>query len=302
MSIKAYLKNPFRIFFRFNYLNISHLLPDTALVRLIFRARMGYKLDLNNPKTFNEKIQWLKLNDRQPEYTTMVDKYAVKDYIAKTIGKGYVIPTYGVWDSFDEIDFDKLPEQFVLKCTHGTGDVVICKDKKQLDLLSAKRTLEKALTTDYYLRSREWPYKNVPKRIIAEKYMEDSETCEARDYKFFCFNGRPDCVMLCYDRHSSTGAKFLFFDSNWELKKYNFRGQLITGDVNYLKPDRLDDMFGLAEKLAISTKAPFVRVDFYEINGQVYFGELTFYPDSGFDSNILSETDNRFGTMIKLTD
>lgn len=302
MNIKAYIKNPFRIFYRFNYCKASHLLSDKALIKLIFRARMGYKLNLDNLKTFNEKLQWLKLYDRRPEYTTMVDKLAAKDYVADILGDQFIIPTLGVWDSFDEINFDSLPNQFVLKCTHNCGDVVICKDKELFDKSAAREITEKSLKTDFYKRSREWPYKNVSRKVFAEKYLEDSETGEARDYKFFCFNGKPDCVMVCIDRQSPSGAKFYFFDSNWKLKRYNVRGKNAPAGFTMPKPSCMDDMFGLAEKLAVSTKAPFVRVDFYEINGQAYFGELTFYPDSGFDSNILPETDNRFGTMIKLTD
>lgn len=263
---------------------------------------MGKKLDLKNPQTFNEKLQWLKLYDRCPEYTTMVDKYAVKQWVADRIGEEYIIPTLGVWDSFDDIDFDQLPGQFVLKCTHSSGDVVICKDKSSFDKTQSRAQLIECLNKDLYTIAREWPYKNVPRRIIAEQYMEDQETQELRDYKFFCFNGAPDCVMLCYDRYSDLGTKFLFFDENWELKKYNFRGMQTSGDLSYLKPYNINEMFRLAEVLAKETKAPFLRVDLYEINHRVYFGELTFYPASGFDNNILPEADKYFGNKVRLFD
>lgn len=291
---------PRRFWRKFTKTKIYNYIPDKWAVKIKYRNHFNKKLDLKNPKTFNEKLQWLKLYDRKPEYTTMVDKLAVKQYVADKIGEEYIIPTLGAWDSFDEIDFDSLPNQFVLKCTHSSADTVICKDKAKFDKESAKKKLEKSLHTDYYLVSREWPYKNVPRKIFAEKYMEDSETHEVRDYKFFCFNGVPDCVMLCYDRYSDSGAKFLFFDYNWELKKYNYRGKQASGDYSFLKPYRINDMFRFAEVLAKEIKAPFVRVDLYEVNGNIYFGELTFYPTSGFDTNLLPEADLYFGSKIDL--
>ena len=256
----------------------------------------GKKLDLNNVKSFDEKIQWMKLYDRKPIYTTMVDKYAVKQYVANIIGEQYIIPTYGVWDTFDEIDFSKLPDQFVLKCTHDSGGVIICKTKKELDYSSAKRQIEKKLKTKFYSFGREWPYKDVKPRIIVEKYMEDSKTSELRDYKFFCFNGNVRCFKIDFDRFSQHKANY-----------YNRYGNLIQmGEVvcppDYHKKLELPNNLGLMVKLAekLSASIPFLRVDFYEADGRVYFGELTFFPNSGFGRFIDDRDDSVLGSWINL--
>lgn len=271
---------------------------DEKYLTRVFEIRTGKKLNLNAPKTFNEKLQWLKIHDRRPEYTTMVDKYAVKKYIADKIGKQYIIPTLGVWDKFEDIDFDKLPEKFVLKCTHDSGGLVICKDKSKLDLEEAKKKINKSLHNNYFYSGREWPYKNVPPRIIAEKYMTDDENSEGfTDYKFFCFDGKVDCVMVCLDRYTGN-TKFYFFDKDWKLKRLNKRGKAAPEGFTIPKPECMDQMFELAAKL--SEGITFVRVDFYQSFGQIYFGELTFYPDSGFDANILPEADEYWGKLLKL--
>ncbi len=259
---------------------------------------MGYKLNLKNPQTFNEKLQWLKLYDRNPAYTQMVDKYAVREYIKNTIGEEYLIPLLGVWDSFDEIDFDALPEQFVLKCNHDSGSVIICKDKNTFDVESARRMLNKALRVNYYHHSKEWPYKNVKHKIIAEQFMVDSAEVEGlTDYKFFCFNGNIDCVMVCLDRFTGD-TKFYFFNEDWELLRYNIRGKAAPPGFSIPKPECMDEMFDIARKL--SKGIPYVRVDLYAINGKTYFGELTFFPDSGFDANLLAETDEHFGKLLEI--
>ena len=259
---------------------------------------MHRELDLSNPVTFNEKLQWLKLYDRRPEYTMMVDKYLVRDYIANKLGEEYLIPLLGVWDDPDEIDFDSLPDRFVLKCNHNSGlGMCICKDKSALNIKKVKADLRKGLKQDYYLTGREWPYKNVPRKIIAEKYMEDNTFHELRDYKFFCFNGVADCVMVCLGR-STGNTKFYFYDKEWKLCRYNILGKSIIGNGDVEKPDNISDMFAIAEKL--SQGIPFSRIDLYNVNQKIYFGEITFFPDSGFDSNLLPETDIYFGSKIHL--
>ena len=280
-----------------SFRGLLNWMPDAILLRILFRLRVGYGLDLKNPKKFNEKIQWLKLFNRNPLYTTLVDKYAVKQCIADKIGKQYIIPTLGVWNKFDEIDFDKLPDQFVLKCTHDSGSYIICKDKTKFDVNHARKKLSSALKRNYYYAGREWPYKNVPPRIIAEKYIEDRNGAFV-DYKFSCFNGNVDCVMVCLDRHIND-VKFYFFDKNWNLKRLNVRGKNAPEGFTIPKPSCMDEMFELAAKL--SKDIPFVRVDLFECDGKVYFGEMTFYPDSGFDANLLPETDDYFGSLIDLS-
>ena len=189
----------------------------------------------------------------------------------------------------------------MLKCTHDSGGLVICRDKSQLDLEAARKKINDSLKVNYYWRNREWPYKNVKPRIIAEKYMTDSpDTADFTDYKFYCFNGYVDCVMCCYER--STGdTKFYFFDENWELKRYNKRGKEAPEGFTMPKPEKMDEMFKLAGKISADVGAPFLRVDLYNSCGKVYFGELTFFPQSGFERNNLPETENYFGSLIKLS-
>lgn len=293
--VKRLINKP-SLLFRFIIIHLSPLLPDKFYLKTLFRIEMGYKLNLENPQTFNEKLQWLKLYNRKPEYTTMVDKYAVKEYVAKIIGQEYIIPTLGVWDRFDDIDFDALPNQFVLKTTHGGGNtgVVICKDKSTFDIAAAKKKLNRSLKADIYVKLREWPYKNVKKRIIAEALIG---TGNIDDYKFSCYNGVATDVMICMDRESGD-TKFYFFDPEWKLLRYNKRGKAAPKDFTLPTPKNIGKMFEIAGKL--SEGIPYLRVDLYNIDGKIYFGETTFFPQSGHDSNLLPETDKLFGSRIKL--
>ena len=273
-------------------------MSDELYLKKMFKARMGYELDLEHPRTYNEKIQWLKLYDRNPLYVRLVDKYEVKKYISDLLGEQYVVPSYGVWDSFDEIDFSSLPDQFVLKCTHDSYSTIVCRDKKSLDIPAAKKKIDKALKRNYYYVSREWPYKNVKPRVLAEKYITDAPgSNELTDYKFYCFDGKVDCVLVCCDR--AIGApKFYFFDQDWNLKRYNRRGKEAPEGFTLPKPQGIDEMFEIAGKLC--SGFPSVRVDLYQSCGQIYFGELTFYPYGGFDNNRLPEADLYFGDLIHL--
>lgn len=274
-------------------------MPDKEYLERKFKSSMGKPLDLKNPQTFNEKLQWLKLYNRKPEYTMMVDKYKVREYIAEKLGEEYLIPLLGAWDDPDDIDFDSLPNQFVLKCNHNSGlGMCICKDKSKLDIEKVKNELRKGLKQDYYLTGREWPYKDVPRKIICEKYMTDSDSSsDFTDYKFFCFNGYLDCVMVCLER-SSGETKFYFFDKDWKLKRINVRGKNAPEGFTIPKPECMDAMFDIAATL--SKGLPFARIDLYQSNQHIYFGEITFFPDSGFDANLLPETDEYFGNLIDL--
>ena len=273
-------------------------MDDGEYIKRTYKAVIGKDIDLEDPKLFSEKLQWLKLHNRDPKYTQMVDKYAVRSYIEKKLGQEYLIPLLGVWDDPDNVDFDSLPEQFVLKCNHNSGlGMCVCKDKSALDLPKVKRELKKGFDQNYYLLGREWPYKDVEKKIICEKFMKD-ESEGLVDYKFFCFNGVCDCVMVCIDRHIGD-TKFYFFDKSWELKRLNIRGKNAPEGFTLRKPECMDRMFEIAEGL--SRGMPFVRVDLYECSGKIYFGELTFFPDSGFDPNLLPETDEYFGSLIDLS-
>lgn len=271
---------------------------DRQYLKYWFKNKMGYYPDLDNPKTFNEKLQWLKLYYRKPILTTLVDKYAVKKYVADKIGEEYIIPTLGVWNSFDEIDFNSLPNQFVLKCTHDSGGLVICKDKSKLDIQAAKAKIERSLATDFYKLGREWPYKNVKPRIIAEKYMEDESGYELKDYKFFCFNGKCEFFKIDFDRQKSHHANY--FNCACELMPF---GEVICPpDYNReLKmPSNIGEMTNKAEQIASSINNAFVRIDLYNINGQIYFGEITFYPASGVGKFEPDEWDLKLGELIDL--
>ena len=281
--------------------NLSHssllrLMPDKTYLKLQYKINFGKKLNLKSPKTLNEKLQWLKLYDRKPEYIQLVDKYRVREYIANKIGKEYLIPLLGVWDKFEEIGFNILPRQFVLKCNHDTGSVVICKDKKTLGFGLAKDKLSRGLKRNLFWFGREWPYKDITRKIIAEKYMVDAQTAELRDYKFFCFNGKVKCFKIDFDR-------FIYHRANY----YDIYGMLLPFGEVVCPPDfnrtiemprNLHLMVNLAEKLADGI--PFVRVDFYEVDAKVYFGEMTFFPASGFGSFTDEEWDYKLGEWIKL--
>lgn len=270
---------------------------DEVYIKKLFKLRVGMELNLDNPQTFNEKLQWLKLYDRKPEYTQMVDKYAAKEYVAGIIGAEYIIPTLGVWDNVEDIDFDKLPNQFVLKCTHDSGGIVICSDKTKLNIKVAKAKLKRGLKKNFYAQSREWPYKNVKPRIIAEQYMEDESGYELKDYKWFCFNGEPKALFIAMDRGvEGEETKFDFYDDNF--KHLPFTNGHPNSPNPTPKPISFEKMKELAAKL--SEGIPHVRVDFYDINGKIYFGELTFYHWSGMVPFDPQEWDYTFGSWIQL--
>lgn len=300
-SIIQYLKEP--RFIGIAILRITApLFPDQLYLRLLFRLHMQQKLNLKNPITFNEKLQWLKIHNRKPIHTTMVDKQAAKDYVASLIGEEYVIPSLGVWDNAKDIDFSVLPNQFVLKTTHSGGNtgVVICTDINSFNKENAIKRLNKSLKSCCYYAKREWPYKNVSPRIIAEPYLhDDSPTNKGglSDYKFSCFNGIADNVMVCSERHTGN-VKYYFFDKDWNLLRLNVRGKECPQGFSLPKPSLIEKMFEIAETL--SHNNPYLRVDLYYVHNRIYFGELTFFPCSGLDNNLLKETDLLFGSKIRL--
>ena len=274
-------------------------MSDEDFLKMQFKNVFGYPLDLNNPKTYSEKLQWLKLYDRKPEYTMMVDKYEVKKYVASKIGEEHIIKTLGVWDHFDDIDFAQLPNRFVLKCTHDSGGLVICTDKSKLDLAAAKKKIEKSLKNDYYMQNREWPYKNVKRRIIAEEYMVDESGYELKDYKIFAFDGEAKAMFIASDRtNPNEETKFDFFDMDFNHLPFT-NGHPNSKEWDKIKrPKGLDEMKKYAEIL--SKGLPEARIDFYDINGKVYFGEITFFHWSGFERFEPAEWDKKFGSWITL--
>lgn len=297
MDIQKYKKNPLEILFTIGIRGGFRFLSDEAYIRLMYRCRFGRKINLKNPKTFNEKVQWLKLYDRRPEYTTMVDKYEAKKHVADIIGEEYIIPTLGVWNRFEDIDFESLPNQFVLKCTHDSGGLVIVKDKTKLDIEATKAKINRSLKSNYYYCGREWLYKNVKPRIIAEKYMVDESGYELKDYKLFCFDGFAKAMFIASDRQiPGEETKFDFYNMKFEHLPFTNGHPNAKHEIH--RPDSFGRMKELAEKL--SKGIPNARVDFYDINGQVYFGEITFSHWSGFVPFNPEKWDSSFGEWIKL--
>lgn len=298
LSIKDYIIHPQKV----AIVVLEHFLtwlPDKTYLKWMFRLKMGKKLDLLNPKTFSEKLQWLKLYDRKPEYTQLVDKYAVKDYVANILGEEYIIPTLGIWNKPEEIDWDVLPERFVLKTTYGGGSsgVVICKDKNTFDRNKAITKLKRSAKQNIYRTLKEWPYKNVPKRIIAEQYIEPSPGAnDLPDYKFFCFNGEPKYCQVISGRE--TGKCIDFFDHDWNHQPFHEPKHYRFAEIEPTKPKHLEKMWRAAAKLA-ENKA-FSRIDFYEVGDKVYFGEITFFPTSGMGGFSPADFEMIMGDMIVL--
>ncbi len=278
-SITKLIKNPYKGIYLLKKIGIDRCIPDKLYLQILFRADVGRKLNLDNPQTFNEKLQWLKLYDRKPIYTTMVDKYEAKKYVADIIGEEYIIPTLGVWEKFEDIDFDVLPNQFVLKCTHDSGGLVICRDKSKFDIEAARKKMNKSLKRNFYYSFREWPYKNIKPRIIAEKYMVDESGYDLKDYKFFCFNGVPKIMFIESERAKGReGHTVDFFTENFEHIDLTVDGYPNSKNI-FSKPENFEQMKFFASVL--SQNIAQLRVDFYNINNHIYFGELTFYHGSG---------------------
>lgn len=285
--------------FRFHWLANKGLkgnVPAEEFVKKEYLFVMGKELNLDNPKLYTEKLQWLKLYDHRSVYTTMVDKYAVKQYVSDKIGKEYVIPLLGHWDSIEEIDFDSLPARFVLKTTHDSGGIVICKDKSSLNIVESKKKLNYFMKRNYYDYNREWPYKNVPHKVIAEKYMEDSITQELRDYKFFTFGGEPKVLYIAQGRGKGESTVADFYDMEFNHLPFTIDHEMAKNPP--AKPQNFELMKQLARKLSEGT--PQLRVDFYEVDGKVYFGEMTFFHCSGLCPFNPLQWDEIFGEWLIL--
>lgn len=277
---------------------IAKKLPDKAYLKMRYYAFMGKRLNLKSPKTFNEKLQWLKLYDRRPEYTVMVDKYAAKKYVSEIIGDEYIIPTLGAWDNTDGIDFSTLPDKFVIKCNHNSGKgMYICRDKSKMDSEKVREALKSGLAQDYFSCSREWPYKNVPRKIIAEQFIDNGSEKELNDYKFFCFNGEPKMILVCAERFSNGGLRENFYDTEWNLLPVQ-RPTHPNTKYEIEKPESLSKMIELSRIL--SKDIPFSRIDLYQVKDKIYFGEITFFPASGMEAFSPEEWDYTLGSWITL--
>ena len=295
-KLLKYIMNPFFILLKLDNCRVINL-KDEMYLQLQYQKILGKKMNLKQPKTFNEKLQWLKLYDRNSEYTKMVDKYEVKKYVANIIGEEYIIPTLGIYDSVEKIDFEKLPNKFVIKCTHDSGSTIICKDKNVFDVEKAKKEINRALKVNYYYFGREWPYKNVKPRIIIEKYMVDESGTELKDYKIFNFNGISKIIQVDFGRFKE--HKRNLYDTNWNyIKELSIQ---YPTDPNTIikKPENLEKMIELAQRL--SQGIPHLRTDFYSINEKIYFGELTFYHGSGFEKFNTETWNKKLGDWIDLS-
>lgn len=305
------LSNPRLIVSYLGHRGCFRSMSDEVYLGICYRAYIGKKLNLTHPRGFNEKLQWLKINDRNPAYTMMVDKYQVKQWVANTIGEEYVIPTLAAWESVDEIDLSLLPECFVLKTNHDSGCVAICSNRNTFDFESRKNILRARMQRNYFWGGREWPYKNVKPLIFAEAFLDPKSVCDCPasdsreksndisadlvDYKFMCFGGKVKCIFTCSGR-SSGDMRVDFFDLEWN--HLPFARHYPTSEIPPEAPQNLKKLIDAAEKL--SQGIPFVRVDFYEVSGRNYFGEMTFYPGSGLEEFSPEDWDIVLGDWIDL--
>jgi hypothetical protein len=294
MTLEKLIKNPALIVPKLGSRGFFHNMDDETYLKRCFKASMGYEPDFENPQTFNEKLQWLKLYDRDPLYTTLVDKYAVKEWVAERIGEEHIIPTLGVWNKFDEIDFDALPSQFVLKCTHDSGGLVISRDKSKLNKASVRKKFEKLLRREFYYVYREWPYKNVKPRIIAEQYLETKG--DLADYKVFAFSNGRLIILVCEDRFAKQERIKTFFDEMWHPLPITEGGH--PSNPAHTSPAHFEEMKSLTRILADGMS--FVRVDWYEVENRLYFGEMTFYPNAGYERFDPRDVDHKWGSWIDL--
>lgn len=278
-------------------ISLGKIIPDKLYLKILFYKHFKRNLDLNNPKTLNEKIQWLKINDKRIECTQLADKYSVRSYVEEILGTEYLIPLLGVWDTPEDIDFSSLPNQFVLKSNHDSKGVMICKDKNNFDIDAAKKFLNSRLNRNGFWYGREWPYKNIKPCIIAEQYMTDESSTELKDYKIMCFNGRPDNIMVCSNR-SNGHVDFNYFDLSWNPLTFNKVDENSQSQNRIQKPKNLAKMIEIAK--IFSKDFYFARIDLYNVDGQIYFGEITFYPASGFDQDLTESTDYMLGSKLKL--
>lgn len=295
--MNKYVKSPWKIFRPLGDRGLFNWMDDKQYLKILYLTQMGKKLNLDNPKTFNEKIQWLKLYYRDSKYTDYVDKYKVREYIEAKLGQEYLIPLLGVYEKVEDINWDELPDKFVLKCTHGSHCNIICKDKNQLDIERAKKKLSKWMNKSWYWFGREWPYKNVDRKIVCEAFMVDEQFDDLPDYKFMCFNGEPKLVLVCRNRTEESSGNYDFYDINWNLTDIKRPNQPSSLEP-IKKPESFDVMVKFAKKLAEGF--PFSRIDFYEVNGKVYFGEITFFPASGLGEFSPKEYDEELGKWIVL--
>ena len=280
--------------FRLKLINCLRFIPTKPYLHLVYWIKTGKKLNLKNPITLCDKLNWLKINEIHPEYTKLVDKIGVREYIKEQLGEEYLIPIYGSWEHFDDIDFDALPNKFVLKCSHDSGSVKVITDKFKIDKSELKRFFEGRLNINAYVLGREYPYKDVKPMIYAEKHMAPDGEMDINDYKFFCFNGKPEILLIATDRSTDMRTDFYDMDFNHLDLTRIYAGS----DKKIQQPESFEEMKKIAEKLSKEMK--FVRIDLYEIDGRLYFGEFTFFPGGGFWPLKPEKWEKKLGDLIHL--
>ncbi len=296
-SIKRFFKSPGAALQMLSYAGLLFWLPDKPYIQLFYRTAFHRKLNLRDPKTYSEKIQWLKLYHRDPLYTVLSDKYAMRGYASEILGDDYMVPLLGIWDTFGEINFEKLPNQFVLKCTRDSGSVIICRDKTTFDKAKAKTRLEKTMKRNYYRITREWGYKNIRPRIIAEKYLFDENECGLKDYKFTCMNGEPRYLFTCQNRGGEGGLQVDAYNmqlQHLELREKNYA----NSPKPFAAPASLEKMLQICRTIA--KPFPLIRIDLYDVCGRPYIGEFTFYPAGGLNRFYPEEWDDYIGSGLIL--
>ncbi len=289
------IKTPQKLLLPAGANGLLNFIPDQTYLKAVFKAETGYKLDLNHPQTYNEKLQWLKLYDRKPEYTMYADKYRVREYIARTIGEQYLIPLVGIYKTANEIPWDKLPNRFVLKCNHASGTNIICKNKDNLDIASAEKQLNAWLKRNAFWGAREWCYKNIEPCIVCEEFIETEDGNTPDDYKFMCFNGIPRFIQLHHDRYGEHTLDY--YTPEWDKANLQ-RIDANTSAKDKEKPDKLEEMLAIARRL--SENMYYARIDLFYVNGNIYFGEITLYPTGGLSTFTRYEDDLLLGSYIKL--
>lgn len=293
MNIKKFIDNPAMAVLYLGRRGCFNWMNDKRYISLLFKIHFGYWPDIDNPRTYNEKMQWLKLHHRNHTYASLVDKIEVRSTISQMIGEEYLIPLLWSGEKFNDIDFSILPDEFVIKCTHDSGSAIICNDKETFDIKRARRFINKHLNTNLYWAGREWVYKNIRPRIIIERYI-GSDVSYPEDYKFYVFNGIIDCVMICKGREKGY-PQFYFYDLQW--KRLNYLKSEPADDIP--RPDNYDEMIEIVKKLSVGY--PEVRIDLYDVDGKIYFGEYTFFNQSGYDLDITRKTDEYWGSLLDLS-
>lgn len=275
---------------------MRRIIPNRIYIKHQFKKILGYSLNLKTPVTFNEKMQYLKLHDHRKKYVDLVDKYKVKNIVSKAIGKQYIIPTIGIWKNAKDINYDVLPKSFVLKCTHDSGSVILCKNKSRLNKTETTKLLNNKLSNNYYYNYREWPYKKVKPMIIAEPYLGNN----LNDYKVQMINGAVDNIMICDGRYSERGVRYYYFDKEWNYLPYCQYDDIDAKTFTYPKPSKMNEVLQLSEKLGKKFKQ--IRIDWYIIGDKIYFGEFTFFTNGGYDNTITYDADLELGKKLSLNE